>query len=129
MVAGSRSGAWQSEPEAAHSNARALNVSGVLGRSKRHTTDALRLDGFFKPDATSIDGSLQQLATDFLSQPSIEIRAAGPLRDKSGKRAGMMMIFEDENRQSAQSFINDSPFLRAGIYEDHRLYEYSNEVG
>jgi uncharacterized protein YciI len=85
--------------------------------------------GFLKSGAESIPPSLQEDATGFLSQPLIKIRAAGPLRDASGKRAAMMMIFEHDNRAAAEAFVNESPYLKADLYEDHRLYEYVNEVG
>ena len=85
--------------------------------------------GFLKLEAESIPASLQESATDFLSQPLIKIRAAGPLRDASGKRAAMMIIFEHDSRAAAEAFVKDSPYLKADIYEDHRLYEYANEVG
>jgi uncharacterized protein YciI len=85
--------------------------------------------GFLKPEAEPIAPSVQQEATDFLSQPLIKIRALGPLRDASGKRAGMMMIFEDESREAAENFVRDSPYLQDGLYEDYRLYEYGNEAG
>ena len=84
--------------------------------------------GFLKERSQSIPASLQESATDFLSQPLMKIWAAGPLRDGSGKRAAMM-IFEHDSREAAQSFVNDSPYLQADLYEDHRLYEYANEVG
>lgn len=83
--------------------------------------------GFLKSDRIAPD--LQQLATDFLSQPLIKIRLFGPLRDDSGRRAGMMMIFEDDSLEAARGFVMESPFLQAGLYEDHRLYEYVNEAG
>jgi uncharacterized protein YciI len=41
----------------------------------------------------------------------------------------MMMIFEHDSREDAESFVNDSPYLKADLYEDHRLYEFANEVG
>jgi uncharacterized protein YciI len=85
--------------------------------------------GFLKAGADSIPAPLQESATDFLSQPLIKIKAAGPLRDASGKRAGMMMIFEHDSREAAEAFVKDSPYLRADLYEDHGLYEYANEVG
>ena len=34
------------------------------------------------------------------------------------------MIFERDDREAAESFVAESPYLRAGLYEDHRLYEY-----
>jgi uncharacterized protein YciI len=85
--------------------------------------------GFLKPGTEDISPTLQQGATDFLSQPLITIRAAGPLRDESGKRAGMMMVFEHDSREAAESFVADSPYLRADLYADHRLYEFGDEVG
>jgi uncharacterized protein YciI len=85
--------------------------------------------GFLKPGTESIPPSLQESVTDFLSQPIIKIRAAGPLRDESGKRAAMMLIFEHDSRDAAEAFVADSPYLTADLYEDHRLYEYANEVG
>jgi hypothetical protein len=85
--------------------------------------------GFLKVGAESIPASLQESVTDFLGQPLIKIRAAGPLRDASGKRSGMMMIFEHDNRAAAEAFVNDSPYLKADLYENHGLYEYADEVG
>ena len=85
--------------------------------------------GYLKAGADSIPQSVQQETTDFLGQPSIKIRTAGPLRDESGKRAAMMMVFEHDNRDAAQAFVADSPFLKADLYEEHQLYEYGNEVG
>lgn len=85
--------------------------------------------GFLKAGADPIPPELQQLATDFLSQPVIKIHLFGPLRDESGHRAGMLMIFEHDSHEAAKNFVADSPFLQAGIYEDYRLYEYVNEAG
>ena len=85
--------------------------------------------GFLKPGAESIPASIQEDVTDFLGQPIIKIRAAGPLRDEAGKRAAMMLIFEHESREAAQAFVNDSPYLKAGLYEDHRLFQFANELG
>ena len=85
--------------------------------------------GFLKPDAGPIPQSVQQLTTDFLGQPLIKIHSAGPLQDASGRRAGMMMVFEHDSREAAESFVTESPYLRAGLYDDYRLYEYLNETG
>jgi uncharacterized protein YciI len=85
--------------------------------------------GFLRPDVDRIAASVQQLTTDFLGQPSIEIRAAGPLRDAHGKRTAMMMIFDRDDRKAAEDFVQNSPYLQAGLYQDHRLYEFANEVG
>ena len=85
--------------------------------------------GFLQPGIESIPPALQEKVTDFLAQPLIRIRLAGPLRDELGERAGMMMIFEHDSLASAKAFVDGSPYLAAGLYEDHRLYEFANEVG
>jgi uncharacterized protein YciI len=85
--------------------------------------------GFLKPGDDSVPQEVQQQTNDFLAQPFIGMKFVGPLRDKDGRRAGMMMIFEIEDRAAAETFVNDSPYLKAGLYEDYRLYEYQNEVG
>ena len=85
--------------------------------------------GFLNAEAEPISSELQQLATDFLSQPVIKIKLFGPLRDELGRRAGMLMIFEHDSLEAARAYVSDSPFLKAGLYEDYRLYEYVNEAG
>jgi hypothetical protein len=85
--------------------------------------------GFLKPDAEPIPQSVQLQTTDFLSQPYIDISHVGPLLDSGGRRAGMMMIFDVPDRAAAEAFVNTSPYLDAGLYEDHRLYEYRTEIG
>ena len=84
--------------------------------------------GFFK-DGAEPDQQVQQEITDFLQQPYVPIRAAGALRDSEGKREGMMMIFEAEDLAAAQALVSTSPILRAGLYQDHHLLEYQNEIG
>ena len=84
--------------------------------------------GFLK-DGAAVPQSVQQQTTDFLSQPFINIHSVGPLRDAEGRRAGMLMIFEVENRTAAEALVRESPYLQAGLYEDHQLYEYQSEVG
>ena len=85
--------------------------------------------GFLKPDAGPVPQSVQHETTDFLSQPYINIQSVGPLRDRSGKRAGMMMIFEVDDWEAAENFVKDSPYLRAGLYEHHHLFEHISEIG
>jgi hypothetical protein len=44
-------------------------------------------------------------------------------------RAGMMMIFEVDDWDKARTFVGGSPYLKAGLYEEHHLFEYMLEVG
>jgi uncharacterized protein YciI len=84
--------------------------------------------GFLR-DGAEPDLEVQQETSGFLQQPYVPIRAAGALRDGDGKRAAMMMIFEAEDRAAAEALVADSPYLRAGLYDRHDLFEYQNEVG
>ena len=85
--------------------------------------------GFLRPGLDSIPAAVEESSTDFLAQPLIRIRAAGPLRDGLGKRAGMMLVFEHDSLDDAASFVRSSPYLGAGLYEDHRLYEFTDWIG
>lgn len=85
--------------------------------------------GFLRTDAGPVPQDVQQQTNDFLQQPYITIHSVGPLLDENGRRAGMMMIFEVEDRAAAEALVAGSPYLTAGLYEDHRLYEFMNEVG
>lgn len=76
-----------------------------------------------------IPPAVQILAGQFIGQPVIKIHSAGPLRDKTGQKAGMLMIFEHDSLAEAESFVMDSPYLQANLYKDHRLFEYDNEDG
>ena len=87
------------------------------------------LIGYLKPDAHPIPQSVQVQTTDFVGQPFINIRSIGPLKDGSGKLVAVMMMFEHESREAAEEFADGSPYIRAGLLEDHRLYEYDDEVG
>lgn len=85
--------------------------------------------GFLKDGADPVPQSVQQQTIDFLQQPYINIRSVGPLRDDAGKRAAMMMIFDAADRSAAEALVAGSPYLDAGLYESHHLFEYQNEVG
>jgi uncharacterized protein YciI len=85
--------------------------------------------GFLRAGAEPIPQSVQEQTNDFLQQPYMTIHSVGPLRNADGARAGMMMIFEVDSRKTAEAFVRTSPYLNAGLYEDHGLYEYHNEVG
>jgi uncharacterized protein YciI len=85
--------------------------------------------GFLRADAEAVSQEVQQQTTDFLQQPYISIHSGGPLRDEGGRRAAMMMQFEAEDRAAAEALVQNSPYLAAGLYEAHHLFEYQNEVG
>ena len=73
--------------------------------------------------------SVQPQVSDFLAQPFIPISSAGVLRDEQGNRAAMLMIFEATDRAAAEALVENSPFLRAGLYREHHLLEFADEIG
>ena len=85
--------------------------------------------GFLRADEGAVSQDVQLQVTEFLQQPYIKILSVGPLIDKSGRRAGMMMVFEVEGRSNAEALVAGSPYLNAGLYETHHLFEYRDEVG
>jgi uncharacterized protein YciI len=85
--------------------------------------------GFFKEGAGPVPQKVQQQATAFLQQPFVTIRSVGQLRDASGNHSGMMMLFDVEDRAAAEALVKTSPYLNAGLYDDHRLYEFVDEIG
>lgn len=85
--------------------------------------------GFLKPGAEMVSQAVNVATNDFLQQPYIAIRMAGPLCDENGRRAGMLMVFEAKTRAAAEALVAGSPYLKAGLYERHDLFEYSNEIG
>jgi uncharacterized protein YciI len=84
--------------------------------------------GFLR-DHADPSQDVQQETSQFLVQPFIPISAAGALRGEDGRRAGMLMIFEAEDRGAAEGLVAESPFLKAGLYSEHHLFEFRNEVG
>ena len=83
--------------------------------------------GFLKPGA-QIPQEVNLQTRDFVEQPYINIHSFGPLCDETS-RVGMMMIFEVDDRAKAEAFVADSPYIKAGLYDRHELYEYRNEAG
>ena len=85
--------------------------------------------GFLKNRGSPIPQAVQEQTNDFLQQPFIPMQAVGQLRDEQGRRAGMMMIFEVEDRAAAEALVKTSPYLNAGLYEQYHLYEFKSEIG
>jgi uncharacterized protein YciI len=85
--------------------------------------------GFLKQGSEIIPQDVNAETNDFLQQPYMPIHSVGPLCDESGRKAGMMMVFEADDRAAAEALVENSPYRRAGLYQEHYLYEYRNEVG
>jgi uncharacterized protein YciI len=84
--------------------------------------------GFLKSDEP-IDPSLQQRIGEFLQQPYIPIETAGVLRGPKGERAGYLVLFEADDRATAEALVRESPVRDAGLYSEYHLFEFQREVG
>jgi uncharacterized protein YciI len=85
--------------------------------------------GFIKAGDEIIPQDVNRETNDFLQQPYLTIHSVGPLCDENGRRSAMLMIFEAPDRAAAEALVANSPYRRAGLYAEHHLYEYRNEVG
>jgi hypothetical protein len=86
------------------------------------------LIGFLKP-GVQIPQDVNIQTGEFVQQPFIDIHSFGPLCDENGRRAGMMMVFEIDDWAKAKAFVENSPYVQAGLYDHYNLYEYRNEGG
>ena len=100
-----------------------------MGGNGKGEPDAFRLDRISQTGLEIIPRDVNAQTNDFLQQPYMPIHSVGPLCDESGRKAGMMMVFEADDRAAAEALVENSPYRRAGLYQEHHLYEYRNEVG
>ncbi len=40
-----------------------------------------------------------------------------------------MVVFEAEDRATAEALVHESPLRKAGLYSEFHLFEFQNEVG
>jgi uncharacterized protein YciI len=72
------------------------------------------------------------LATEFsqhIRQPLLHIRFLASLLDGRGGRSGMLMLMESDGREQLQSFLDQSPYAREGLYEGFEIDELQIEAG
>ena len=50
------------------------------------------------------------------------------LWEPAARRAGMLMFFEIDSRAEAEALVKNSPY-KAGLYQEHRLYEFQDQIG
>lgn len=87
------------------------------------------MTGMLKAGVRTISQDIQQLTNDFIGQPLVAIRTAGELLNDAGDRVGMMLLVELDDRAAADQFMRDSPYFRADLYEDVRIFDFRPEVG
>ena len=68
--------------------------------------------GVLRPDVRSVSQDVQEQVNDFLGQLFVDIKSAGMLRDAAGRRAGMMVMVECNDRERAADFLAARKFLK-----------------
>ncbi len=85
--------------------------------------------GFFKPGADTAPARLQVDLNEHMGQRGVNIRLAGPLRDRTGAKIGFMALVEAEAFDQAESYLQASPYVLASMYERTDVAEFKLEVG
>ena len=85
--------------------------------------------GILKRDMDQKMMSLKDEWNEHLSQPFRRITFMGVMRDKEGKRRGYLIFFEAKNWDDAESYLDQSPFYRNGLYERVDVASFDLEIG
>jgi uncharacterized protein YciI len=86
------------------------------------------LIGLLKPDAGERPPRADDI-NEHLSQPFRRTRLAGYLCREDQRRSGLMMLVEADSFADAETFLHESPFFKADLYERVEVAEYAIEVG
>ncbi|MGZ3274762.1 MAG: YciI family protein [Caulobacteraceae bacterium] len=83
----------------------------------------------FRPETEERRASLSAEFSDHIRQPLLHIRLIGALLNETGRRHGILMLMEADGREQVQSFLDQSPFTREGLYEALEIDELQIEAG
>jgi uncharacterized protein YciI len=83
----------------------------------------------FRPDTEEQRVALSSEFSQHIRQPLLHIRLLGALLDGNGKRNGILMLMEADERTIVQNFLDQSPFTREGVYEGLEIDELQIEAG
>lgn len=76
---------------------------------------------------SGMESQLQEHAADFnehLAQPFRRIRLASVLRNEKRTPTGYVAVIEAQDFADAESYMQQSPFYRAGLYERIDIAEF-----
>ena len=84
---------------------------------------------YFTVEAAGRREHLSAEWNEHLRQDHPRLKIAGALSGEDGAALGVMTIVEAENLRQAQTYFDDSPYQKAGLYEAVRVCEVKLEVG
>ena len=77
-----------------------------------------------RPDCTAIRESTRGAHRDYLMPNQSKILHAGAQLDIGGKPCGSLFIIEVVDREAAQSFSANDPYVKAGLFESVEIRTY-----
>ena len=83
----------------------------------------------FRPGTEERRTALSTEFSQHIRQPLLHIRFLASMLDQRGARSGMLMLMEADGREQVQNFLDQSPYLREGVYEDLEIDELQIEAG
>jgi hypothetical protein len=83
----------------------------------------------FRPGTDDQRAALSSEFSQHIGQPLLHIRFLASLLDAGGERSGLLMLMEADGRAQVQSFLDQSPYSREGLYDDFDIDELQIEAG
>jgi len=84
---------------------------------------------FLKPGAEEQLIKYHDEFNEHLGAGAEDVRIAGAMRGPDGRRVGYLAIVSGEDIAIAHSWLQESPFYKAGLYDRVDVFEYAIEVG
>lgn len=83
-----------------------------------------------KSGALEIRKTHRQAHIDYVQSHSIALEQAGPLVADDGKTPiGSLVIVEAPNRKEVESFSDNDPYTKAGLFSEVRIEAYNKTLG
>ncbi|WP_371170194.1 YciI family protein [Aliiroseovarius sp. 2305UL8-7] len=81
-----------------------------------------------KPGAIEIRKANREAHLDHIKSSGV-VMQAGPFLDTDGMMCGSLLILDVEDMAAAQSWANNDPYAKAGLFENVRLEQWNKVVG
>ena len=83
----------------------------------------------FKPGVEEQHAALASAFGDHMRQPLMRIRLVGALCGEDGRREGVLMLMEADDRAQLDRFLEISPYRQAGLYRSIDIDVLQIEAG
>ncbi len=83
----------------------------------------------FKPGVEAQHAALAEAFGDHMRQPLLRIRLVGALCDENGRREGVLLMMEANDRPQLDHFLELSPYRQAGLYRSLEVDVLQIEAG